>query len=137
MVSSEANELMEKAKRYLELAKISLEKGFYSEACFLSSLSAELYIKGVSISLVGSFPTVHDIREILSYIRLKRKDLEIIEDFIRNNRDKLKDISNEYLVSRYNLSYTYNRQDAEECLNTALMVIKFGENLLHSISGKD
>lgn len=137
MVSSEANELMEKAKRYLELAKISLEKGFYSEACFLSSLSAELYIKGVSISLVGSFPTVHDIREILSYIRLKRKDLEIIEDFIRNNSDKLKDISNEYLVSRYNLSYTYNRQDAEECLNTALMVIKFGENLLHSISGKD
>nr|WP_231136289.1 HEPN domain-containing protein [Acidianus ambivalens] len=55
MVYSEANELMEKARRYLELAKISL---FYSEACFLSSLSAELYIKGVSISLVGSFPAV-------------------------------------------------------------------------------
>jgi len=27
MVSSEANELITKAKRYLELAKISLEKG--------------------------------------------------------------------------------------------------------------
>jgi HEPN domain-containing protein len=137
MVSSEANELMEKARRYLELAKISLEKGFYSEVCFLSSLSVELYIKGVSISLVGSFPAVHDVREILSYIKLKRGDLEIIEEFVRNNRDKLKDISNEYLVSRYNLSYSYTKEDAKECLSIAMMVIKFGEELLRSVSGKD
>lgn len=137
MVSSEANELMEKARRYFELAKISLEKGFYSEACFLSSLSAKLYIKGVSISLVGSFPHVHDVREILSYIKLKRGDLEIIGDFVKNNRDRLKDISNEYLVARYNLSYTYAKEDAEECLNVAMMVIKFGEELLRSVSGKD
>nr|WP_231136455.1 HEPN domain-containing protein [Acidianus ambivalens] len=70
-------------------------------------------------------------------MKLKRGDLEIIEEFVRNNRDKLKDISNEYLLSRYNLSYSYTKEDAEECLNTAMMVIKFGEELLRSISGKD
>jgi len=28
-------------------------------------------------------------------------------------------------------------EDAEECLSIALMVIKFGEELLRSVSGKD
>ncbi|MFP3346486.1 MAG: HEPN domain-containing protein [Sulfolobaceae archaeon] len=55
MVSSEANELITKAKRYLELAKISLEKGYYCEVCFLSSLASVLYFKGVKYSFDRKF----------------------------------------------------------------------------------
>ncbi|BAK54654.1 HEPN domain-containing protein [Sulfurisphaera tokodaii] len=131
MVSNEANDLMIKAQRYMELAKLALEKGFYSEVCFLSSLAAELYIKGVSLAITGGFPTVHDLREILNYIRINRKsESTIIDEFIRENREELRLLSNEYLVSRYNLGYTYVKEDAEDCLNILLKVINFGNKLL-------
>ena len=133
MVSSEANELITKAKRYLELAKISLEKGYYCEVCFLSSLASVLYLKGVSIALTGSFPTVHDLRIILNHIKTVTND-ERIDRFVRENRSKLKSLSDEYLVSRYNMSISYERDDAEECINVAIEVINFAEGLLHKVS---
>ncbi|MEM0373802.1 MAG: HEPN domain-containing protein [Sulfolobaceae archaeon] len=134
MVSREVNDLMMKAQRYLELAKIALEKGFYSEVCFLSSLAAELYIKGVSLAITGGFPTVHDLREILNYIRINKKGENMIDEFIRENRERLRLISNEYLVSRYNLGSTYDKEDAENCLKILLEVIDFGSKLLQSVS---
>ncbi|MEJ2777945.1 HEPN domain-containing protein [Stygiolobus sp. RP850M] len=133
MVSSEANELITKAKRYLEPAKISLEKDYYCEVCFLSSLASVLYFKGLSIALTGSFPTVHDLRIILNHIKTVTND-ERIDRFVRENRSKLKSLSDEYLVSRYNMSISYERDDAEECINVAIEVINFAEGLLHKVS---
>ena len=133
MVSSEVNELITKAKRYLELAKISFEKGYYCEACFLSALASELYLKGVSIALTGGFPTVYNLRAILNHIRTVKGD-DRIDRFVRENRSKLKALSDEYLVSRYHLGISYDREDAEECLNIAVEVISFAEGLLRKAS---
>ena len=121
MVSSEVNELITKARRYLELAKISFEN--YCEACFLSALASELYLKGVSVALTGSFPTVHDLRVNTGDDR--------IDHFVKENRSKLKVLSDEYL---YNLGISYDKEDAENCLNIAVEVISFAEGLLHKSS---
>ena len=129
MVSSE---LITKAKRYLELAKISLEKGYYCEVCFLSSLASELYLKGVSVALTGGFPTVHDLRAILNHIRVVTGN-SAIDNFVKENRSKLKSLSDEYLISRYNMGISYDKEDAEECLNIAVEVINFGEGLLRKV----
>ena len=83
--------------------------------------------------MTGSFPTVHDLRIILNHIKTVTND-ERIDRFVRENRSKLKSLSDEYLVSRYNMSISYERDDAEECINVAIEVINFAEGLLHKVS---
>lgn len=129
MTSKEANEFLRKAENYLKLAENALSYEFFSETCFLSSISSELAIKGLSIALVSSYPTTHDLRQLLNFIFDKTKE-EKISNFIKENREKLNKLTKEYFISRYNLGIEYEKEDAEDCIRIANEVFRFVRELL-------
>ncbi len=125
------NILITRAKEYLELAEYALSKKLYSQTCFLSSVASELYMKGVSLAVSGDFSYFHDGKQILSYIRnLDNRLVEMIDNFVRENREKLRRLASEYTLARYDMELIYDREDAEMCLKIVKQIFEFGMELI-------
>ncbi|TRM96841.1 DNA-binding protein, partial [Sulfolobus sp. B1] len=117
------NILIARAEEYLELAQYALSKKMYSQTCFLSSVASELYMKGVSLAISGDFTYFHDGKQILSYIRnIDSKLAEMIDNFVKENREKLRRLASEYTIARYDMELIYEREDAEMCIRIAKQI---------------
>lgn len=54
---------------------------------------------------------------------------DVVSEFVRNNREKLRALDDAYITSRY-LPSKYHREDAEELLETSKEIFKLGERIL-------
>lgn len=103
----------EKSDRDKEVAYLLLDKGYYPEACFHSSMAVELRLKGILVQSTGAVIYTHSIKRLLTEVG-KVKKVEI-DDKILDCADYL---SYMYLGSRYPEEEVIElgRNEAEKCV---------------------
>jgi len=114
---AEVELLKKRSKEFLEEAKIALERGSYDVACFLAEQSLQLYLKSVLLKLVGDYPRTHSIRRLLGEIVRITDNVEI-KEYARENRIRLSNLEDAYLMARYFIK-EYLREDAADMIKTA------------------
>ena len=114
---AEVELLKKRSKEFLEEAKIALERGSYDVACFLAEQSLQLYLKSVLLKLVGDYPRTHSIRRLLGEIVRITDNVEI-KEYARENRIRLSNLEDAYLMARYFIK-EYLGEDAADMIKTA------------------
>jgi len=114
---TEVELLKKRSKEFLEEAKIALERGSYDVACFLAEQSLQLYLKSVLLKLVGDYPRTHSIRRLLGEIVRITDNVEI-KEHARENRIRLSNLEDAYLMARYFIK-EYLGEDAADMIKTA------------------
>lgn len=122
--------LKRRASLFLELARYSLERGFYDMTAFNAEQAAQLYLKATLLELIGDFPRTHSILLLLG--ELKRVNEKDVEDFIRRNKRRLHILEDAYLTSRYFYKF-FDREDAEDLIAAAEEVVSLCEELRRSL----
>jgi len=122
--------LKRRASLFLELARYSLERGFYDMTAFNAEQAAQLYLKATLLELIGDFPRTHSILLLLG--ELKRVNEKDVEDFIRRNKRRLHVLEDAYLTSRYFYKF-FDREDAEDLIAAAEEVVSLCEELRRSL----
>lgn len=122
--------LKRRASLFLELARYSLERGFYDMAAFNAEQAAQLHLKATLLELIGDFPRTHSILLLLG--ELKRVNEKDVEDFIRRNKRRLHVLEDAYLTSRYFYKF-FDREDAEDLIAAAEEVVSLCEELRRSL----
>ncbi|WP_286188955.1 HEPN domain-containing protein [Sulfolobus sp. S-194] len=110
----------EKSKEFLELAKKHLDDGYFWFSCFASQQSVEFALKGLLVKYKGMFPFTHDLGELAEKVG-KELGVNVPDDIIRY----CDILTPHYVMSRYSQFAEYNRRKAEECLNSATIVIEW------------
>jgi len=122
--------LKRRASFFLELARYSLERGFYDMAAFNAEQAAQLYLKATLLELVGDFPRTHSILYLL--VELKRVSEREVEEFTKRNKRRLHILEDAYLTGRYFYKF-FDKEDAEDLIAAAEEVISFCEELGRSL----
>ena len=121
---------IEKARIFIEVCEEDIAKGRYWLACFHAQQAAELYLKGVLVKLVGSFPFTHSLVELL----------EALENIGYKIPEKIylyaSSLEGHYSRARYpGLEIGgYSRHIAERCLEHAKKITFFAEKILEGQS---
>lgn len=63
----------EKSDKNREVAYLLLEKGYYPEACFHSTMAVELRLKGVLVEATGAVLYTHSIKRLLREVEKVKK----------------------------------------------------------------
>jgi HEPN domain-containing protein len=122
--------LRKRAEAFMRYAEAALRDGEYDFSCFASEQASQLFMKSVILEVIGEIPRVHSLREMLGVLAASVPEAEeLISGFIRNNRDKLRALEDAYISSRY-LPSTYQREDAEELVETARKIFQLGKEML-------
>lgn len=121
---------IEKAMIFLEVCEEDIVKGRYWLACFHAQQAAELYLKGVLIKLVGSFPFTYSLVELLEAI--ENIGYKIPEEIYLYASS----LEGHYTRARYpGLEIGgYSRHIAERCLKHAKRITFFAEKILEGKS---
>ncbi len=133
--------MRERAKTFLEEAESLLARGKYDIACFNAEQAAQLYLKALTLRLLGYIPRARRAREILGMIskalkEMGREDLKRrVEDLVENARRDLRELEDAYVGSRY-LLRTYDREDAVRCIEVAKKVFEICRGIEDEISGR-
>ncbi len=75
----EVRVLVERARGFLELARLSLERGLVDLAVFNAEQAAQLRLKATLLRLQGSYPRVHSLRYLLSSVSRILDDMGLSE----------------------------------------------------------
>jgi HEPN domain-containing protein len=128
--SREVNILRGRAAAFMRHAELALRDGEYDLSCFASEQASQLFVKSVMLEVVGEMPRVHGVREMLAVLVASVPEAEEpVSEFVKGNRDKLRALDDAYISSRY-LPSTYQREDAEELVETARRILRLGEEML-------
>ena len=130
MSAGQVDLLRKRAEAFMRYAEAALRDGEYDFSCFASEQASQLFMKSVILEVIGEIPRVHSLREMLGVLAASVPEAEeLISGFIRNNRDKLRALEDAYISSRY-LPSTYQREDAEELVETARKIFQLGKEML-------
>lgn len=113
-------ELIKKGLEALEGAKVALDRGLYWISCFLSHQAIELYVKGLLTYRTGAFPLTHNLITLISMLS-NNPPSEVIES--------ARFLNPHYTASRYSARDMYRKDDAEECIRRAEVIIKWLRSL--------
>ncbi len=119
-------EWLVKAEEFLEEAKDDLGRGRFWLACFHAQQAVELFLKGVLISRVGTYPFTHSLVELLE--TLEGLGLKVPEEMYT----LAESLERHYTRARYpGVGLTvYNDRVAKRCLNYAERIISFVKEVL-------
>lgn len=124
--------LVRRSREFLDEAREAKSKGRFDIACFLAEQAAQLFLKALLLKHAGDYPRTHHVRTLLSELisAIENESAkESIRLFIRNNRARLSELEDAYLMSRYTTK-TYTREDAEDIVSTASELINLLSRLL-------
>ncbi|ADC65577.1 HEPN domain protein [Ferroglobus placidus DSM 10642] len=113
--------LKKNAKKFLEKAEESFEKGEYNFVMFFVEQFFQLILKFLIAKKFGEFPKTHNFK-----ILFELTEDETLMKFYRENLDLLREIELSYVASRC-FDVEYSKNVAERSLNLAktfLRVIK-------------
>ncbi len=88
---------IERAEKFRRNAEFNFENGDYDIAMFHIEQSMQLLIKAKLLDLKGYFERTHNLRKLLSELR----DIEGVEEFLKNYRIVLRNLERAYITSRY------------------------------------
>ncbi len=122
MVTKEVIEnLKKRSKRFLDLAKYSIEKGDYDLAAFNLEQGLQLYLKAEILKNGARFPHTHDLIELLEFLYEIKKD-EIIRRIISEYAVELGSLTDAYIMARY-FTRKYTKEEVEKLLNAVENII--------------
>ncbi|MFQ6076915.1 MAG: HEPN domain-containing protein [Candidatus Bathyarchaeia archaeon] len=114
---TEVEVLRRRAGEFLEEARGAFKRGHYDLSCFFSEQAVQLYLKSVLLKRVGDYPRTHQVRLLLSEVSTD-VPLEAINEFLRDNRARLSNLEDAYLMARYTTK-VYTKEDAEDMVRLA------------------
>lgn len=124
-IKDEIDLMRRRAKGFLEMAELSVQRGNYDLAAFNAEQASQLYLKSVLLELIGDYPRTHSAIALL-------KELERIDpsvgDFLARNKRGLHNLEDSYLMSRY-FYKTFDREDGEYLVSLAKEVVAVCERV--------
>jgi len=114
--------LLRRSRSFRETALFRFKRGDYDLVCFDVEQSLQLKIKALLYKFFGLETRVHGIRQHLSilYRELSRSNAgreltDLVEEFMRDNRDLIYIVDISYSDARYSF-IEYDVEDARKCL---------------------
>lgn len=140
-LSGERVELLKKRSRaFLDIGRELLERGLLDLAAFNIQQSCQLRIKASILRLLGDFPRIHSVRELLGVLTTRLEEMSFsnevgsLKQFVRRHRDLLADIDTIYTIARYSV-FTYSINDVREMLRVCEELDKILEEVEKSVLG--
>ncbi len=126
MGSREVSEaLKRRGEDFLRSAKYNLSVGAYDLSVFDAHQAAELYLKGVLLTLVGTYPRTHDLMELVEDWMAEACG-GAVEEFLSAWGDRLDHLTDAYFSSRYAVR-SFKRGHAEAFIRVAQEVIELAK----------
>jgi HEPN domain-containing protein len=110
----DAARLCRRALRYLESARLNMDRGFYDVSATNCEIAAELLLKSTILFLGANYPQTHNLRDLLSVIDSLMPELGV-KDFVRRFRKELKDVESDRIEGQYG-SFEVDDETARDCL---------------------
>ncbi len=119
---------MEKAKRFLQVAKRDLDDGYYDFAALNSQQAAEFALKALLIKKTGFKPYTHSISELLDAL----SEVLDVPDTLR----ECEGLEEHYVQARYPDARLrdYRREEAEKAVDCAEVIVSYAEGILEEDS---
>ncbi len=111
MRREEGEFLRKRAERFLDLGGRLLDEGTLDLAAFNLHQAAELILKYALFRVVGDYPRTHSIKRLLRLLARATGE-EGIMNFLRENVDRVANLENAYVTSRY-LPAEFMREEVE------------------------
>ncbi|WP_369610488.1 HEPN domain-containing protein [Sulfurisphaera javensis] len=106
--------LKERAEKFLVIAQVSFDKGFYDMVLFNVEQYIQLYVKYFIYLKSGDYPKSHDLIKLFNYLKTIYEK-KCVDDFIKENIDLLSVLQQAYISSCY-MPIEYTRDQAEKVL---------------------
>jgi len=113
--------LLDRSKKFLDLAKYSIEKGDYDLAAFNLEQALQLYLKAEILKNGARFPHSHDLIELLEFL-LKITKNETIQNILSEYSVELGSLTDAYIMAMYFIR-KYTKDEAEKLLRTVEEII--------------
>ncbi|AAB89633.1 MULTISPECIES: HEPN domain-containing protein [Archaeoglobus] len=110
--------LRERAFKFLKNAEQLIESGVYDIAAFNIQQFVELYLKYALFKKVGDYPKTPSIKRLLREIGKASGKIDAVEEFMRENIDRISNVENAYITSRY-IPSEFERIEVENMLKLA------------------
>ena len=120
--------LKERSEKFLRNAEQLIEQEIYDLAAFNIQQSVELYLKYKLLLSVGSYPKTHSIKKLLREIGKATNKIDKVARFIEENIDRISNLENAYIMSRYYPS-EFEKREVENMLSVAKSIRKLVDEL--------
>ena len=92
--------LLERSRRFMETARIQIERGFYDLAAFSLEQSLQLFLKAELLKLGADYPRTHSARKLLEFLH-RLTGSEEIRRALTEYAVELGSLEDAYITSRY------------------------------------
>jgi len=120
--------LKERSEKFLKNAEQLIDQEIYDLAAFNIQQSVELYLKYKLLLSVGSYPKTHSIKRLLREIGKATNKIDKVARFIEENIDRISNLENAYIMSRYYPS-EFEKREVENMLSVAKSIRKLVDEL--------
>jgi HEPN domain-containing protein len=92
--------LKTKADKFMDMAEVAFEKGYYDLAALHLEQAAQLYLKYSIGIYLGDFPKTHSLEELLQILSTFHEKVQL-KELIHQEKDTINDLYKSYFESRY------------------------------------
>lgn len=130
--------LKRRALEFLKDAKRDLQEGSYDLSVFYAEQALQLYLKAILFELFATEIKSHNVRGLLSTLSKLFKEngystfANEIENISKEYRDKLIDLEDAYIDSRYE-DVNYDKEVAEDLVNFVEIIINKLEEMSKNV----
>jgi len=114
--------LLRRSRAFLEAVFFHAKKGNYDVALHSLEVAMQLYFKAIILEHTGSYPEIHEIRQLLSKI-VRITGSRRIANYVRKHRSQLLIIEHAYSAGKYG-ELNVSREDFEELVKVGLECLK-------------
>jgi len=119
--ANEAEALLARSKKFMDVASMCVEHGLYDLACFNAQQGVQLLLKALTLKKLGYIPRTHSVRELIG-ILAKQLNARELDEYVKTHRLQLMALEDAYISSRYFVK-EFTRDDAEDCIRIAMEVV--------------
>jgi len=120
--------LKERALKFLKNAEYLLQNKVLDLAAFNIQQFVELYLKYKLFLLVGDYSKTHSIKRLLKEIGKASNKEAILREFMEQNIDRISNIENAYITSRY-IPSEFEMKEVENMFELGKKIVEFVDEL--------
>jgi len=117
--------LIERSRRFLETARIQVDKEFYDLAVFSLEQSLQLYLKASLLKLGVDYPRTHSVRKLLELLG-ELAESEEVRELLSEYAVELGALEDAYITSRY-IPREYTLEEASRLFQAVVRMMEVVE----------